>query len=193
MIQVYAFCDSDWDACPLIRHSLAWKTKKQATVSRSSTEVEYRAIAIATSEMIWIKMFLAYTSIFLDKPMKLFCDNQAAIHIVKNLVFRQRTKHIEIDCHFVQERLLSGDLETGYVLSKYQGANIFTKVLSSWQTTVSVSARQAGHDQPTYSTLKGSIKEINILYLPSVCVCTGLYYIFLVFVFAWDCTISTLS
>ena len=139
--QVYSFYNADWGACPLTRRSLnsyyvtiggspvSWKIKKQSTVSRSSAEAEYRAMATVTSEFVWIKSFLAAMGIFHTSPMKLFCDNQVALHIAKNPVFHERTKHIEIDCHFVRERLLSGELTTGYISSKNQVADIFTKAV----------------------------------------------------------------
>ena len=90
-------------------------------------------MATVTNELIWIKSFLAAMGVYHTSPMTLFCDNQAALHISKNPVFNERTKHIEMDCHFVQERLLSGDLTTAYMPSKYQVADIFTKALGKSQ------------------------------------------------------------
>ena len=91
-LQVTAYSNFDWGPCPLTRCSLigylvtrggspiAWKTKKQGTVSHSSAEAEYRAMATITTELIWVKSFLAAIRIFIDGPMCLFCDNQAALY-----------------------------------------------------------------------------------------------------------------
>ena len=90
---------------------------------------EYRAMATATSDLIWIKSFLASMRVFLHQLIQLFCDNQTTSHIVKNPMFHKRTKHTDIDCHFVRERLLSWELITRYVLTKHQLADIFTTAL----------------------------------------------------------------
>ena len=90
-------------------------------------------MADTTSEIIWIRSFLASLRVFVKPPMYLFYDNQAALHIAKNPVFHERTKHLEIDYHFVRECLLSGDLVTNYLPSKQQPANIFTKALGKQQ------------------------------------------------------------
>ena len=61
--------------------------------------------------------------------MTLICDNQATLHINSNPGFHERTKHIEIDCHFIREKIISGDIEIEFVNSNNQLANIFTKPL----------------------------------------------------------------
>jgi hypothetical protein len=74
-------------------------------VAQSSAKAEYRAMASTASELIWIKQLLADIRIEARNPMKLFCNNQAARHIASNPVFHERTKHIEVDCHFIREKI----------------------------------------------------------------------------------------
>jgi hypothetical protein len=83
---------------------VTWRSKKQNVMARSSAETEYQAMTLTTSELTWIKQIVADMSIIIPKPMKIFCDNQAARHIALNLMFHERTKYIDVDCHFVREK-----------------------------------------------------------------------------------------
>ena len=106
-----------------------WKSKKQDVVARSSVEAEYRVMALATCELIWLKHLLQELRFGKDEQMKLVCDNQAALHISSNPVFHERTKHIEVDCYFFREKIASGCLTTSFVNSYDQLVDIFTKFL----------------------------------------------------------------
>ena len=81
-------------------------------------------------KIMWIRQLLMEVSIETSVPTKLLCDNQTAMHIASNLVFHERTKHIEIDCHFVREKIQLGLISTGYVKTGEQLGDILTKPLN---------------------------------------------------------------
>jgi len=80
---------------------ISWSARKQATVSRSSTEAEYKALANATAKVIWVQSLLTKLGVHHPEAASLWCDNLGATYLSANPVFHARTKHIEIDYHFV--------------------------------------------------------------------------------------------
>nr|GEY75768.1 integrase, catalytic core [Tanacetum cinerariifolium] len=140
-----AYCDSDWLGFPFTRRSrtwylllfsggpISWQTKKQSVVSRSSAEAEYRVMASTVSEILWVRWLLKDMQVQLTTPTSLFCDNQAARHIANNPVYHERTKHVEMDCFFVCERVETRDIETKSIESKLQLADLLTKGLGMQQ------------------------------------------------------------
>ena len=107
--------------------SVSWKTKKQHTVSRSSAEAVYSSMAMTTCELKWLKEILTFLGIEHVQPMHLCCNSQTALHIAQNPVFHERTKYIEVDCHFVRDELVKGVIRTIYIPTREQLADIFTK------------------------------------------------------------------
>lgn len=138
-VSLNAFCDSDWAGNPDDRRSttgfclflgsnlISWSAKKQHVVSRSSTEAEYRSMSLATAELFWIRMLLRELHISLSTPPVLWCDNLGAIALASNPVFHARTKHIEVDVHFIREKVTNRDIQIKYVSTLEQLADLFTK------------------------------------------------------------------
>ena len=109
---------------------VTWRSRKQKVVSCSSAEAEYRAMAETAREMVWVHSLLTNLGVTTPVPMPMQCDNQAAIFIASNPTFHERTKHIEIDCHYIRDKVLSGMISTPHVSSSSQLADIFTKSLA---------------------------------------------------------------
>lgn len=99
-------------------------------MARSSTEAKYRALGTATCELRWLSYLLQNLHLQCTKQAVLFCDNHSALHIAANPVFHERTKYLDIDCHVVRERCLSGLMKLLPLASANQLANLFTKALS---------------------------------------------------------------
>ncbi|GKC99795.1 putative RNA-directed DNA polymerase [Tanacetum coccineum] len=169
-VSLEAFVDADWAKCVVTRKSVtgfciklngslvSWKSKKQNTLSKSSAEAEYRAMASVTSEIVWILKILKDLNWEHFMPVNMFCDSQAAIKIAANPVFHERTKHLEIDLHFVREKILSGVLKTQKISSADQTADIFTKGLDKLQHDKLV--KQIGLFDSFQAKIKGGCQNI---------------------------------
>ncbi|KAL5796556.1 hypothetical protein ACOSQ2_001376 [Xanthoceras sorbifolium] len=106
---------------------ISWKSKKKTVVSKSSTEAEYQAMASTTTEIVWLRWLLADMGVSLSHLTPMYCDNQSSIQIAHNSVFHERTKHIEIDCHFTRHHLKHDTITLPFVPSSLQLADFFTK------------------------------------------------------------------
>ncbi|PKU64052.1 Retrovirus-related Pol polyprotein from transposon TNT 1-94 [Dendrobium catenatum] len=140
-LQLTSYTDADWASdnndrksisgfCTFLGTTLiSWTVKKQPTVARSSTEAEYRALAAATTEVLWLRRLVEELQIPQTSPTPIYCDNTSAISLAKNPVFHARTKHIEIDYHFLRQHLDSGSIIIHHVTSAAQIADVLTKAL----------------------------------------------------------------
>jgi len=141
-IHLKGFANADWASCLDTRRSVtrysifigdssvSWKSKKQSTVSRLSTEAKYRSMTIATCKIVWILYFHRDIGIDHNRQTLLFCDSQATLHIGSNLVFYERTKYIEIDYHVVSDKVLEKVINLNHVRTHCQLADLLTKALS---------------------------------------------------------------
>nr|GEV46142.1 ribonuclease H-like domain-containing protein [Tanacetum cinerariifolium] len=138
-----AYSDDDCAGCLTTRRStsgycvflgnnlLSWSSKRQPTLSRSSAEAEYRGVANAVTETCWIRNLLRELHTPLSSATIVYCDNVSAVYLSSNPVQHQRTKHIEIDIHFVRDLVATGQVHVLHVPSRFRYADIFTKGLPS--------------------------------------------------------------
>ncbi|WVZ77788.1 hypothetical protein U9M48_025612, partial [Paspalum notatum var. saurae] len=138
---IRAYSDADWAGCPDTRRStsgfcvylgdslVSWSSKRQPTVSRSSAEAEYRGVANAVAECVWLRQLLLELGCTINKATIVYRDNVSAVYMAANPVHHKRTKHIELDIHFVRERVALGEFRVLHVPTDQQFADVMTKGL----------------------------------------------------------------
>jgi len=144
-LQIEVYTDADWAGSITDRRStsgyctfvggnlVTWRSKKQNVVARSSAEAEFRSVAHGICEVLWIKRILDELKVSSPSPIKAYCDNKAAISIAHNPVLHDRTKHVEVDKHFIKEKIEIGQICMTYIPTDEQIADVLTKGLSKKQ------------------------------------------------------------
>ncbi|KAG8479747.1 hypothetical protein CXB51_029269 [Gossypium anomalum] len=137
--KLVGYSDADWASSVEDRRSttgyviylgenpIAWCSKKQAVVSRSSSEAEYRSLSNCVSEVLWVKQLLEEIGVGLKQTSVIWCDNTSTVFMSANPTHHAKVKHVEIDHHFVREKVLDGTLQVNYVPSANQVADVLTK------------------------------------------------------------------
>ncbi|CAH9132140.1 unnamed protein product [Cuscuta epithymum] len=140
-LHISAFSDSDWGniyeqgrsttayVLYLGPNVISWKSAKQKCVARSSTEAEYRAVAHASAELLWVRHLLSELRIPIPATPTLFCDNLGATYVCANPVFHSRMKHLALDYFFVRDLIEQGKLNVQHISTKLQIADVLTKPL----------------------------------------------------------------
>ena len=135
------YTDADWGGNDNNRRSISgycfllgegavsWSSKKQTSVALSSTEAEYMALTQATKEAMWLKRFLGELNLHKGEALTIKVDNQSCIALAKNPEFHARTKHIDIQCHFIREKVEEGEVTLEYCPTRLMVADILTKPL----------------------------------------------------------------
>ncbi|PKU80138.1 Retrovirus-related Pol polyprotein from transposon TNT 1-94 [Dendrobium catenatum] len=142
-LNLLAYVDSDWAGdssdrksttgyCTFLGSSIvSWSVKKQNAVARSSTEAEYRALASAAAEVTWLRRLLQELNCTQQTATTILCDNTSAIALANNPVLHARTKHIEVDCHFIRNYIKDKTIQLHHISTKDQLADLFTKPLAT--------------------------------------------------------------
>lgn len=176
-LQLYGYSNADWDAtledrkstgayCIFFGNSLiSWSSKKHQTVSRSSTKSEYKALTDLAVELLWIQSLLKEISFPIQGPSILWCYNLSSQALATNHVLLAWKKHIEIDLHFIRDKVLSRKLTVRYVPSSDQLVDYLTKPLT--HSSFTYFRDKLGVHAHSLPSLRGDVKCITKSKLPS--------------------------
>ena len=170
-IGLTGYSDTDWACdidnrksigayCIFLGNNLvSWSSKKQAIVAKSSTESEYRALSAASFELSWLQSLFFELNITKLPTSVLWCDNQSAGDLARNPIFHSKSKHIELDIHYIRDKVLNKELEVRYIPTKEQVADVLTKPLSFpkfsyFRSKLNVFSRPLN--------LRGDVKEAHV-------------------------------
>lgn len=141
-LNLHAFSDVDWagDTDDFVSTNayivylgstpIAWTSKKQSGVARSSTEAEYRSVANTAAELWWVSLLLKELGVTMPTTPAVYCDNVGATYLSANPVFHSRMKHLTLDFHFVRDNVQSGALRVQHISTRDQLADALTKPLA---------------------------------------------------------------
>ena len=140
-VQGCALTDANWASDEMDRKSVSgycfyhygclvsWSSQKQKVIASSSTEAEYYSPSYALREALWIRLFITSLQLSLPTPFPLLCDNQSAIRLANSDVSSPCSKHIDVQYHFIREKIEDGTFETSWIPTADMTADIFTKSL----------------------------------------------------------------